>query len=249
MSIKYHDNLNGIQYGADHKLTDNWNPDGEYGNEYCEGHFRIECPSYMQGKYPCNFDDDKDRVSFRKEVRTIMEDLGWHFSNDYDCEPTKEKSHLYIHPQDISGEMLKKEVRQLAEAFENNQTFYLRWVDIYDTVLDITDEEYNTYLETKKDEIIKIVLKNSVTKRTNKYFYIYNVAKIVADKIRLIRIGDNDGRNYGVGYTAKYIIEVIDGLIKDGYLVKAEQNNNTYIRTINKTEQKQKKLYINRLLY
>lgn len=246
MSIKYHDNLNGIQYGTDHKLTNNWNPDGEYkDNEYCKVYFRIECPAYMQGKYPCNFDDDKDRTSFHDEVRAIMENLGWCFSNDYDCKPTKGKSHLYIHPQDISGEMIKKEVKQLAEAFEKNQTFYLRWVDIYDDVYDITDKEYNTYLETKKDEIINLVLKNSVTKRTNKYFYIYNVAKFVADKIRLIRIGDNDGRNYGVGYTAKYIIEVIDRLVKDGYLIKAEQNNNVYIRTINKTEQKQKKLYIN----
>lgn len=246
MSIKYHDNINGIQYGADHKLTDNWNPNGDYkDSEYCKVYFRIECPAYMQGEYPCNFDDDKDRVSFRKEVRAILENLGWYFSSDYSCEPAKGKSHLYIHPQNISGEMLKKEVRQLAEAFENNQTFYLRWVDIYDTVFDITDEEYNTYLETKKEEIINLVLKSSVTKRTNKYFYIYNVAKFVADKIRLIRIGDNDGRNYGVGYTAKYIIEVIDRLVKDGYLIKAEQNNNVYIRTINKTEQKQKKLYIN----
>lgn len=246
MSIKYHDNLNGIQYGTDHKLTNNWNPDGEYkDNEYCEVYFRIECPAYMQGKYPCNFDDDKDRVSFRKEVRAILENLGWCFSSDYSCEPTKGKSHFYIHPQNISGEILKKEVKQLAEAFENNQTFYLRWVDIYDTVFDITDEEYNTYLETKKDEIINLVLKNSVTKRTNKYFYIYNVAKFVADKIRLIRIGDNDGRNnYGVGYTARYIIEVIDRLVKDGYLIKAEQNNNVFIRTINKTEQKRLKLFI-----
>lgn len=245
MSIKYHDNINGTQYGADHKLTDNWNPDGEYkDNEYCEVYFRIECPAYMQGEYPCNFDDDRDRISFRKEVREILENLGWYFSND-SCEPTKGKSHLYIHPQNISGEMLKKEVKQLAEAFEKNQTFYLRWVDIYDTVFDITDEEYNTYLETKKDEVINLVLKNSVTTRTNKYFYIYNVANFIADKIRLIRINDNDGRNYGVGYTAKYIIGVINELIKDGYLVKVTQNDDVFIRTINKTEQKQKKLYIN----
>lgn len=245
MSIKYHDNINGIQYGADHKLTNNWNPDCEYkDNEYCEVYFRIECPAYVQGEYPCNFDDDKDRILFRKEVREILEDLGWYFLNDYSCEPTKGKSHLYIHPQNISGEILKKEVKQLAEVFENNQTFTLRWVDIYDTVFDITDEEYNTYLKTKNEEIKSLVLKNSVTTRTNKYFYISNIANSVANKIRLVRIGDNDGRNYGVGYTARYIIEVIDELIKEGYLIKAIQNGNVYVRTINKTEQKKLKLYI-----
>ena len=44
--IKYHDNINGVQYGADHILTNNWNPDCDYGNEYVNIHFRIETNGY-----------------------------------------------------------------------------------------------------------------------------------------------------------------------------------------------------------
>lgn len=33
-NIKYHQNGVGYEYGADHTLTDNWNPDADYGNEY-----------------------------------------------------------------------------------------------------------------------------------------------------------------------------------------------------------------------
>ena len=44
MSIKYHDNMNGVQYGEDHMLTDNWNPNMDYGNEYVRVYFRIDTP-------------------------------------------------------------------------------------------------------------------------------------------------------------------------------------------------------------
>lgn len=245
MSIKYHDNINGTQYGADHKLTNNWNPDGEYkDNEYCKVYFRIECPAYMQGKYPCNFDDDKDRVSFRKEVRAIMENLGWCFSNDYDCKPTKEKSHLYIHPQDISGEMLKKEVKQLAEAFEKNQTFYLRWVDIYDTVFDITDEEYTEYLDTQKDKIKSLLLSYCKTTRKNLFKNCLDVTNSIAGEVRLHRINDKDGYYGERAFTTNYINTVVDELIKQGYLVLAGRTDVKLIRTINKTEQKRVKRFI-----
>lgn len=245
MSIKYHDNLNGIQYGADHKLTDNWNADGEYkDNEYCEVYFRIECPAYMQGKYPCNFDDDKDRISFRKEVREILEDLGWYFSNDYSCEPTKWKSHLYIHPQNISGEILKKEVKQLAEVFENNQTFTLRWVDIYDTVFDITDEQYTEYLDTQKDKIKSLLLLYCKTTRKNLFKNCFDVINSIAGEVRLHRINDKDGHYGERAFTANYINTVVDELIKQRYLVIAGRIDVKLIRTINKTEQKKLKLYI-----
>ena len=40
MSIKYHQYGLGNEYGADHMLTDNWNPDMDYGNEYVNGKYR-----------------------------------------------------------------------------------------------------------------------------------------------------------------------------------------------------------------
>ena len=51
-NIKYHQNGVGYEYGADHTLTDNWNPDVDYGNEYVNVYFRIDTPSY---DYNCGF--------------------------------------------------------------------------------------------------------------------------------------------------------------------------------------------------
>lgn len=40
-NIKYHQNGVGYEYGADHTLTDNWNPDADYGNEYVSVYFAL----------------------------------------------------------------------------------------------------------------------------------------------------------------------------------------------------------------
>lgn len=40
MSIEYHQYGLGNEYGEDHMLTNNWNPDLDYGNEYVKSVFR-----------------------------------------------------------------------------------------------------------------------------------------------------------------------------------------------------------------
>ena len=62
-NIKYHQNGVGREYGADHTLTNNWNPDADYGNEYVNIHFRIDTPSY---DYSCGFSSDDGRNGTKK---------------------------------------------------------------------------------------------------------------------------------------------------------------------------------------
>ena len=42
MGIKYHQYGCGNDYGDDHYLTDNWNPDYDYGSQYVEVYFNIK---------------------------------------------------------------------------------------------------------------------------------------------------------------------------------------------------------------
>lgn len=46
MNILYHQYGTGNDYGADHHLTNNWDPDFDYGNEYVNVYFNIDTPSY-----------------------------------------------------------------------------------------------------------------------------------------------------------------------------------------------------------
>lgn len=74
MAIKYHQNGTGNEYGVDHQLTNNWNPDEDYGNEYVNVYFRMETKGY---KYPSFSFTEEDRNAFDSEVTEVFASLGW----------------------------------------------------------------------------------------------------------------------------------------------------------------------------
>ena len=238
--IKYHDNINGEQYGSDHALTDNWNPDCDYGNEYVKVYFRIDTPTYH---YANGFSSIEENNKWHTEASSliasfgILEDSGWLVERS-----TDKRAYLYAHPQNISGVILKNDVRKIAEAISNMELSAIYWVDLYETVYVMTDAEYENYLDGRKEEIRKKLFEKCATTRTTKYYSSYDVARHIADIVRLYRLGLNDGRNYGGGQTIDYILKVADEMIEDGYLKCFENGNGKYIRSLNKTEQKKMKL-------
>lgn len=240
--IKYHQWGIGVEYGTDHALTNNWNPNGNYDNEYSNVYFNINAEGYG---YPSFSFTKEQHKAFYEEVKNCLEPLGWKTKDNGDwncCYIVKGKSTLYLHPQQFSGEVLKNEIKTIAKALDGRKTFYLRWVDLRDTVYDISDNEYAEYLETKEKEVYSKVFNNAHTTRTTKFYNVFDIARHISDSIRLRRIGLNDGRNYGSGQTIEYVLKVIDKMIEDGYIIATEINQNKYIRSANKTEQKKRKL-------
>ena len=74
MSIKYHQNGLGYEYGKDYSLTNNWNPNADYGNEYSNVYFRINTPSYdiVNGGW-----ESDERKTVSKEIDKLFTNLGW----------------------------------------------------------------------------------------------------------------------------------------------------------------------------
>lgn len=243
MGIKYHQNGLGYKYGEDHSLTNNWNPNADYRNEYSNVYFRINTPSYdvMNGGWGAN-----EREAVGKEIDKLFTSLGWRCDESgfsgVCATYTKGKSHLYMHPQDYSGEVLKNEIKSVAEAIEKAKTFSLRWVELYDTVYDITDYEYEEYLQGRDKEIRKSLFETCVTTRKSKYFYAFDVCRSLANQFRLRRVGLNDGRNDGSGQTINHIMKVIDDMAKENLLFIKEKDGYKLVRTPNKTEQKELKI-------
>ena len=209
MSIKYHQNGVGNEYGTDGKLTDNWNPSADYGNEYVRVFIRIETPNFdnTNGFFNSNI----DREAFYTEAGNVLKSFGIIEDSGFRVEHSEEKqAYLYIHPQNISGVIKKNDVKKIAEAFDGLKTCKVRWVDLYKTVYVMTDAEYNEYLTTRKADIRKLLFEKSKTPRINKFYYICGVMHDIADKIRLERLGYQDGKNYGDGYsgeTVQYIYQ------------------------------------------
>lgn len=241
MSIKYHDMINGEQYGADHKLTDNWNPDGCYSDkEYAKVYFRIDTKGFncMGGM----FNGDEDKTAFYAEIRKVFYNLGWYVDDWMEVENGNEG--LYPHPNNISGIILKNNVKRIAEALNCCRTIKIRWVDIYDDVYDITDDEYANYLETKREEIIDYILHNYGTTRTRFYYYTSSICSEIARRIERKRV-NNNGYKWNVRTDTQaysFIEEIIKELVKKGYMVSIR--NGGSVRVINKTEQKKLKLKI-----
>lgn len=237
--IKYHQNGIGYEYGADGMLTDNWNPDYDYGNEYVSVYFRIDTPSYHYNN-GFNTNEDKDRwnAEASKLIKSfdILEDCGFAVEHS-----TNKQAYLYAHPQNISGVVLKNDVKKIAEAISKMELSSIRWVDLYETVYVISDTEYEQYLDGKQEEIRKALFEKSSTTRTTKYYCAFDIARDIANAIRLNRLGLNDGKNYSNGQTANYILKVADKMIEEGYLKCFVKDDMKYIRSLNKTEQKKLK--------
>lgn len=241
MSIKYHEYGKGNEYGADHTLTNNWNPDLDYGNEYVKVYFNIDTPTYDYN----NGWETEERDAWDKESSELISSFGIMEDSGYKVYNGKEKcAYLYAHPQQISGVILKNDVKKVAETISNMELSSIRWVDLYETVYDISDSEYEEYLNGKKNQIRKELFEKSATTRTNKFYAAFDVARNIANIVRLNRLGLNDGRNYGSGQTIEYILKVADEMITEGYLKHFERDGVKYIRSLNKTEQKQSKLSI-----
>lgn len=242
MSIKYHQYGLGNEYGTDHKLTDNWNPDKDYGNEYVKVYFNIDTPTY---DYRNGWKTTEERETWDKEASNLITSFGIIEDSGYKVNNGKEKcAYLYAHPYQISGVILKNDVKKVAEAISNMKLSSIRWVDLHETVYNISDNEYEEYLNGKKDQIRKELFEKSATTRTNKYYAVFDVARSIANIVRLNRLGLNDGRNYGSGQTVEHILKVADEMIAEGYLKSFERDGVKYIRSLNKTEQKKSKLKI-----
>lgn len=239
MNIKYHQYGIGCDYGEDHSLTNNWNPDLDYGNEYVNVYFNIDTPSYPN----CSFVSTEAREKWNIKASNLIASLGIKEDSGWKVENGKEKcAYLHAHPQQISGVILKNDVKKVAEAINKMELSSIRWVDLRETIYVISDSEYEEYLNGRKEEIRKALFEKSSTTRTSKYYAAFDVARHIAGMVRLNRLGHNDGKNFGSGQTIEYILKVADEMIEEGFLKYFEKDGYKYIRSLNKTEQKQSKL-------
>lgn len=228
--IKYHDNIHGQQYGADHALTDNWNPKGPYReDEYINVHIRLDVPAYkfVGGWY--EWESEDQRAIFFDSIRRVLESFNIPeetFSHIREKElPPMEC--LYIHPADISGTLRKGYVEKIAEALNELDGVKVRWVDLYNDISPMTNAEYKEVLDGQRDRIERELLEVFKTKRRNLYITSGGVDKVAA-KYELVRRDHKSGRDY---FVIGYVQDVLSELVNAGKIIAAETKNGTGYRT------------------
>ena len=240
-AIKYHQNGIEPEYGPDHMLTNNWDPDKDYGNIYSIVYFRILAKEYMAP--PCLGFEKAEKERFYREVQAVLEPLGWYmpeYDNMWECSyifNTNDKNkRLYLHPQAFSGIIKKNDIKELAEALRQHENFSLEWVDLYETMYDISDAAYLEYMKSRRKDIEDYIFEGAKTHRRKYYHPVFNICSLAYNKIKIHRISDN---GYSVPKQAfEYIKSVVNDMEKAGWLVSIKENDILYVRSINKSEQK-----------
>ena len=254
MAIDYYKQSNGSCFSHTE-----WNPDGDYSDqEYAKVYFRINTPSYRSGNPTGGFTFvydasgklvSPDREAWYQEINDLFRSLGW---EEAGCYFVLGKQHLYLHPDNVSGTVCKKDIKAIAEALNNNRTFSLRWVDVYEDVYDVTDEEYLSMLDGKKELAKAMILNAAKTSRRDHFQNASPVCEYVGRAIHFPRIGLTDGCGYVPGDRKELAYAFVQGLIDElialGWLEEYANNTCVYIRTINKTEQKKAKVNLEKFI-
>lgn len=240
-AIKYHQNGIGPEYGPDHKLTNNWDPDKDYGNTYSEVYFRILSKEYMAPPYLGFEKAEKER--FYREVQAVLMPLGWYMPEhdttwecDYIFNINDKNQRLYLHPQAFSGTIKKNDIKGIAEALRQHESFSLECVDLYKTLYDISDDAYLEYMKSRRKDIEDYIFESAKTHRRTHFQPVYNICSVAYNKIKIQRVSDN---GYNIPKQEfEYIQSVVADMTKAGWLVSVKQGDTEYVRSINKSEQK-----------
>ena len=224
-------NANRGMYGQREEWTDNGN--GNYAKVY----FRIDTIGFdcMNG----SFSEEADAQLFHEESSNIISSFGIVESSGF----KQDNEYLYAHPQNISGIVAKNKIRDIAEAIDNSKSMTIRWVDVYEEYAIIPDDEYRKILETKRKDMIKYIIEQSATKRTNQYVFAGDVVARAQEHFKENRLNAREDINRR-GLTCKFAMEIIAQLVNNGYLLMWDRDNDGeyYIRSLNKTEQKKNKV-------
>lgn len=238
--IKYHEyRKDDSEYDEKGYLTNNWNPDIDYGNEYVKVYFNLNTPTYND----FSFTNNDDRKNWYKETEDVisgvgvMKDCGYH--NDHSPE---KKEWLYAHPQQISGVIKKNNVKAVVELIGKMKLSTLRWVDLHDTYYVISDDEYEKYLNSKDYEMKKEIFKICKTNRRTLFHDTLSVCQSVAERFKMNRFGIPDGYNCNNSQTIKHVRNLIFKMKEEKLLVMAREGQ--FVRSINKTEQKRLKVEV-----
>ena len=127
----------------------------------------------------------------------------------------------------FSGEILEDEITEtqvllkLATSFEHYHT------DIYEEYVEMSDDEYQAILASRKDEIVNALLSACRTKRRNLYVT-GDIVNRVAKQFSIRRICDRD--KYGSNANL-FAGELFDKLVSDGRILTASTRKGIGFRT------------------
>ena len=199
--------------------------------EYRKVYFRIRSRYQFNSGWTC----ERDAAGFREESRHLFQNAGWQLHpgrSSISDTVTKGLQELYLHPMNFSGVIQLDEISGIQEFLKKADSFRCYGVDYYERYWNLTDEEYRTQLEGRREEIIRAILERCRTKRKNLYIT-GPVALNVAQKFSVHRLCDKEGKH---NLANRFVGELMEQLVQDGLLVTTKTRNGPGVRTATDAE-------------
>lgn len=201
--------------------------------DYKNVYFRIKA-GYKWGEGM----EGKQKADFFAEIQSLFLKVGWnceHPNLSGSC-PSVHKglSRLYCHPMNISGEVSESLIEEVRGILKNGTTFEHYCTDEYDTIYDMPDEVYQSYLDEKREQIKADVINAFITKRSNLYYNEYNAGEVLAKvskKWHIHRIQKGENWRQANMIESKFIGGIFQKLIDDGHILTSKVKNGKGYRT------------------
>ena len=189
---------------------------------------------YIDGDYQYSrgFSSDAADLLFHTEVKNIFESIGWRVEpgrlSGSSPSAFKGKQELYLHPMSFSGVILSEDIPEIEGVLRTAKTFRLRNVGRFEQYEDMSDERYRSYLDTRRDDMIKAILEFCQTKRSNLY-RTGNLCETIGKQFKIHRLQTKNNSDGDLAYLQ--VAELIAELLTDGKLVFSKTKNGPGFRT------------------
>lgn len=195
--------------------------------EYRKVWFRIDSKYRHDTGWPEQGAED----AFLVESRALFQGAGWELHpgrpGSGACDTvTKGQQELYLHPMNFSGVIQTDEIPSIQALLKPAAAFHCRGVDCYEEYLELTDEAYLAWLESRRTEIEAEIIKRYQTRRRNLYITA-PLAGEIAKRFSIRRLNDRDGR---YDFAGQFVENLIKQMLRDGRLAAAETRNGIGIR-------------------
>ena len=183
-------------------------------------------------QYGDGFPDDASRDAFNQEVADLFRQAGWDIQKGKlsgECDyAVKNNESLYLHPMEFAGVIRTESVPEIKSLLAQAKTFRLRETRGFKEYVEMSDEEYGKYLDSRRGEMEAAILERFKTRRRDR-FRIGDHSDCIARPFILHRM---ETRNrYEEDKATAYVRNLIEEMIADGRLTTAETRCGRGIRT------------------
>jgi len=192
-----------------------------------EIYYDIHCQIRSAYKYGGGWINTSDKEVFRNEICHAFRAKGWDiiFSTQTSQADTakKGKSELYLHPMVLVGHIDQGLIDEVEEVLRNGESFQLNCTIMGKRLFDISDEEYRSILESKRDEIRLDILKAFQTKRSDKLISgSCDILDKIAETYRIPRLSASEGIRCSNDIERAFVHTLFDECVAVGKIKQKE---------------------------